>query len=55
MRGLLEILFGKIEVRVGNGIFYIGGSDVLPPPLKEKMSRKHWRQWSRGVKQPSNC
>ena len=36
MRGLLEILFGKIEVRVGNGIFYIGGSDVLPPPLKGK-------------------
>jgi RNA polymerase sporulation-specific sigma factor len=36
MKGLLEILFGKIEVRVGNGIFYIGGSDVLPPPLKGK-------------------
>ena len=36
MRGLWEILFGKIEVRVGNGIFYIGGSDVLPPPLKGK-------------------
>ena len=32
----MEILFGKIEVRVGNGIFYIGGSDVLPPPLKGK-------------------
>ena len=36
MRGLLEILLGKIEVRIGNGIFYIGGSDVLPPPLKGK-------------------
>ena len=36
MRDFLAMLFGKKELFLGNGIFYIGGSDVLPPPLKGK-------------------
>ena len=36
---LLDIL-RKLGLIRENGIFYIGGSDVLPPPLKVMLSLK---------------
>lgn len=33
IRGMFLLLLGNVFLR-GRGVFYIGGSDILPPPLK---------------------
>ena len=39
MEKLLQFLI-RIGVLPGNGVYYIGGSDVLPPPLKGEAERQ---------------
>ena len=46
---LLDIL-RKLGLIRENGIFYIGGSDVLPPPLKGPEELLSFRRWSRGTR-----
>jgi len=40
MKGKLFALLVRIGVIQGNGVYYIGGTDVLPPPLKGSEEQK---------------
>ena len=44
---LFELLT-KIGLVRENAVFYIGGSDVLPPPLKGKEEQDALEAWERG-------
>ena len=54
MSNILLRILNKLGVRQKNSIFYIGGSDVLPPPLKgkdEQNALEALEQGSEGAKQ----
>ena len=48
---MLKIILRKLMCCSGNGVYYIGGSDVLPPPLKGEQEQSALEALERGEEQ----
>ena len=57
----LEAILQKLGLLQPGKIMYIGGSDVLPAPLRPEDERRRSRssrpspRWNRATRQPSSC
>ena len=50
----LRLLLERFGVISQGGIYYIGGSDILPPPLKGQDELEALERWNRGKSLPNN-
>lgn len=48
MKSVIFRIFGKLRCHTENGLYYIGGSDILPPPLKGEEEKNALRRLDAG-------